>query len=316
MEHGVSEIRLPAGRYRLTSAAVVSEGRRNCVHRSERIKADQSEAAKPRAVRLRTRGKVMGPVVRLVSPGDLGELLKPFVFLDLADIPPRPGNGFGWHPHSGIATLTIIHDGQNEYRETTGTHGGLRPGGIEWMASGRGVWHMARAVGSRNLKGYQVWLLLPPGADLQAPASTYLDADDVPAKDGVRVILGAWEGLDSRIDAPPETTLLDVTLPATRRWTFAPPPGQELGWLAVHSGALRYGDEVADAGDLLIFEDGASPLEFSTTDGAAFIIGSAHRSPYPLHIGNHSVHVNARALAMGEAQIARLHGEYRAKGIF
>jgi redox-sensitive bicupin YhaK (pirin superfamily) len=278
--------------------------------------AGHAFAAEPRAVRHRTRGRAMGPIVRLVSPGDLGEMLKPFVFLDLANIPPRPGGGFGWHPHSGIATLTIIHEGQNEYHETTGTHGTLRAGAIEWMASGRGVWHMASAVGSQNLRGYQVWLLLPPGADMQPPASTYLDAQDVPGHGGVRVILGAYEGLNSPIEAPPETTLLDVTLAEAGNWTFTPPAGQELCWLSVHSGALRYGDEVAAAGDLLVFEDGASSLRFTAPEGAGFIIGSTHRSPYPLHIGNHSVHVSAEALAAGEAEIARLRTENHAKGIF
>src|SRR5947209_19049484 len=33
----------------------------------------------------RTRGAGHGPIVRLMSPGDLGEILKPFVFLDLFD---------------------------------------------------------------------------------------------------------------------------------------------------------------------------------------------------------------------------------------
>ncbi|RYE88187.1 MAG: pirin family protein, partial [Myxococcales bacterium] len=30
----------------------------------------------------RTRGRRHGPITRLVSPGDVGELIKPFVFLD------------------------------------------------------------------------------------------------------------------------------------------------------------------------------------------------------------------------------------------
>jgi redox-sensitive bicupin YhaK (pirin superfamily) len=282
--------------------------------RSARDAASTSQAPR-RSVRLRTRGRALGPIVRLVSPEDLGEILKPFVFLDLADIPPRPGGGFGWHPHSGIATLTIILEGENEYRETTGVHGGLKPGGLEWMASGRGVWHTAAAVGRTNLKGYQVWMLLPPGADLQPPASTYRKDEDVPRKDGVRVILGEWEGLRSPLPAPPGSTLLEVSLEAGRTWSFAPPGDQQVGWLALHSGALRYGDEEASAGDLLVFEDSASPIELQTSEGAGFIIGSAERPPYPLHVGHYSVHVSAEALAVGEAEIARLGQEMRAKGL-
>jgi redox-sensitive bicupin YhaK (pirin superfamily) len=257
----------------------------------------------------------MGPIMRLVSPGDLGQLLKPFVFVDLADIPPRPGGGFGWHPHSGIATLTIIHDGQNEYRETTGVQGGLKPGGIEYMRSGKGVWHTASPVGPKNLKGFQVWLLLPPGDDLAPPQSTYLEAGDVPTKDGVRVILGAWEGMSSPLVAPPATTLLDVTLAEASSWSFAPPQGQELCWLALYSGSVRIGEEEARAGDLLVFEDGSEAIDFTSRSGAGFIIGSAHRSPHRLHIGYHSVHNSAEALTIGEAEIARLGADFRARGI-
>ncbi|MFP3624387.1 hypothetical protein SB771_34510, partial [Burkholderia sp. SIMBA_051] len=39
----------------------------------------------PRAIVARTQGRRHGPVTRIVSPGDLGELIKPFVFLDYFD---------------------------------------------------------------------------------------------------------------------------------------------------------------------------------------------------------------------------------------
>jgi hypothetical protein len=41
--------------------------------------------------------------------------------------------GFGWHPHSGIATVTVMLEGAVRYAETTGNDGVLPPGGVEWM---------------------------------------------------------------------------------------------------------------------------------------------------------------------------------------
>ena len=78
----------------------------------------QPEAA--RRIVLRSAGRKRGPITRLVSPSDLGELIKPFVFLDHAELPPTGEPFFGIHPHSGIATLTAVsaadclrgHDGQ------------------------------------------------------------------------------------------------------------------------------------------------------------------------------------------------------------
>ena len=48
-------------------------------------------ATEARAIVHRTRGSTHGPITRLVSPGDLGELLKPFVFLDLFGFEPEAG---------------------------------------------------------------------------------------------------------------------------------------------------------------------------------------------------------------------------------
>src|SRR5712692_2719236 len=89
----------------------------------------------------RTSGQRHGPVTRLMSPSDFGRLLKPFVFLDLVDNHGKPFAGFGFHPHSGIATLTYIAEGSVRYEDTNGATGLLPAGGVEWMRAGGGVWH-------------------------------------------------------------------------------------------------------------------------------------------------------------------------------
>lgn len=70
-----------------------------------------------RKLAIRTRGQAHGPITRLMSPGDLGQRLKPFVFLDLVNIPPGPASVMRWHPHSGIATVTVIKTGKVRYRK-------------------------------------------------------------------------------------------------------------------------------------------------------------------------------------------------------
>ncbi len=112
-----------------------------------------------RAIALRTRGFRHGPITRLVSPSDIGQFIKPFVFLDLFDISASSAPNFGWHPHSGIATLTVLHEGEIEYQETTGVKGILSADGIEWMRAGGGVWHTGAAL--QKAKGFQLWIALP-----------------------------------------------------------------------------------------------------------------------------------------------------------
>jgi hypothetical protein len=45
-----------------------------------------SQSAAQRAIVHRTRGHGHGPITRLMSPSDLGQALKPFVFLDIFDM--------------------------------------------------------------------------------------------------------------------------------------------------------------------------------------------------------------------------------------
>src|SRR5258708_36469482 len=101
--------------------------------------------ASARRVAYRTRGQSHGPITRLVSPGDVGQMIKPFVFLDYFDIDPKHMPAIGFHPHSGIATLTLLLEGQIFYEETSGTKGIIETGGGEWMRAGGGSWHTGGA---------------------------------------------------------------------------------------------------------------------------------------------------------------------------
>src|ERR1700722_13318811 len=117
---------------------------------------------KGRAIVARTRGSSHSPITRLVSPSDLGEAMKPFVFLDYFDIDPKRMPPIGFHPHSGIETVTVVLQGQLSYQETSGTEGVIDEGGVEWMHAGGGVWHSGGRVGAARIKGYQLWIALPP----------------------------------------------------------------------------------------------------------------------------------------------------------
>src|SRR5438477_11230453 len=73
-----------------------------------------------RGIALRTFGRQHGQITRLVSPSDIGEAIKPFVFLDRGEVRYSGRPLFGIHPHSGIATLTVVLDSQMAYEDTTG----------------------------------------------------------------------------------------------------------------------------------------------------------------------------------------------------
>ncbi|RDJ05814.1 pirin family protein [Rhizobium grahamii] len=48
--------------------------------------------------------------------------------------------GVNIHPHSGIATVTVLPEG-DLFRKGDWGNGVLDYGGVEWMQAGRGIWH-------------------------------------------------------------------------------------------------------------------------------------------------------------------------------
>ena len=269
--------------------------------------------AKARAIVHRTRGQTHGPITRLFSPSDLGEFIKPFVFLDLFKIPASGEPLFGWHPHSGIATLTLIHEGAITYEETTGQKGVLSAGSVEWMRAGRGVWHTGRTVGPETTTGFQLWIALPEQLELAPSQSRYLSAEEVLTAVNARVILGFHAEATSVIAAPPGINYLDVQLKTGERWHYRPPAGHQVAWLAVSQGAVRVGESVS-AGELVIFEESGADLAIYAESSARFVLGSAIKHPHPLVMGRYSVHTSAEALRAGKREIVRIGGELAAAG--
>jgi redox-sensitive bicupin YhaK (pirin superfamily) len=265
-----------------------------------------------RKIALRTRGRSHGSLTRLVSPGDIGELIKPFVFLDYFDADPAAAPKFGFHPHSGIATLTVILAGQAFYRETTGREGVIETGGVEWMRASSGVWHTGGMFGKERIKGFQLWVAMPPELELAEPQSQYLGASDSHFAGPARVIAGEYDGVKSIVESPPGITYLDVRLKAGQRWTFQPSKGHNIAWIASHRGIVTTPEQVS-TGELTVFEEGGQAIAFEAVSDAGFILGSAVKHPYDLVTGHYSVHTNADSLRIGERNIAdigrRLHNQ-------
>jgi redox-sensitive bicupin YhaK (pirin superfamily) len=268
--------------------------------------------ATPRAIVLRTRGLRHGAITRLASPSDIGELIKPFVFLDLFDLSSASGPNFGWHPHSGIATLTLVQKGAIDYQETTGVKGTLLEGGIEWMRAGRGVWHTGSAV--QNTKGFQLWIALPEALESAPSQSHYLSADQVPEEKPARVILGAYGRAKSAIVSPPRINYLDVQLAAGERWTYQPPADHDVAWLAVSDGTLRAPEPIS-AGELAVFEHSNDAIVIHADRASRFILGSATKHPHDLVLGHYSVHTSEAALAAGESEIERIGNQLATTGL-
>lgn len=260
---------------------------------------------RPRRIAVRTHGRRHGPITRLMSPGDLGEVLKPFVFLDLFDMQETSFPNFGLHPHSGIATLTHLFEGAVRYEDTTGATGILPEGGVEWFKAGHGAWHGGGAGGAGRTRGFQLWVALSPDHELGPVESIYQAPQDVAFDGPARVLLGAHGAVSSSFEAPASLNYLAVRLEAGQSWRYQPPAGHTVTWMALATGAVATPEPV-EAGELVVFSAGDGAIDIQAESNTELVLGSAVPHPHDLALGYYSVHTSPATLAAGERRIEEI----------
>ena len=257
-----------------------------------------------RPIEHRFSGQALGPITRLMSPSDFGEILKPFVFLDLFDHEGPPFNG-PLHPHSGIATLTYVAEGSVSYIDPNNVRGTLPAGGVEWMQAGRGMWHGGGLDKAGRTRGFQLWIALPPALELGPTISLYQAPEDIPQDGPARVLLGRYGSAANAIASPSPINYLAVRLRAGERWRYQPPAGHTVLWAAIASGVLSAPDTLRH-GELAIFEPSNEAVDFEARTDAEFVLGSAAPHQHDLVLGYYSVHTSPEALRDGEAHISAI----------
>lgn len=240
-----------------------------------------------------------------MSPGDLGELVKPFVFLDYFEAPSAGRSGFPVHPHSGIATHTTLLAGSTTYADSSGKSGILSPGSAEWMQAGGGVWHGGGPAGDGPVRGFQLWIALPAGLELAPARSEYIGPEAVPQDAPTRLLLGSYRDLTSAIPYAEPVTYLHVQLRDGERWTYHPHASHDVAWLALARGQLLVDGAVLER-EMAVFAEGAAPIDLVARGEVEFVIASATKHPFPLVTGSYSVHTSREALRRGEAGYAEI----------
>jgi redox-sensitive bicupin YhaK (pirin superfamily) len=276
-------------------------------------KRAEPAARPPRRVVHRTRGRLHGPITRLISPSDLGQALKPFVFLDYFDMQAGSFSGFGLHPHSGIATLTHLLEGSVRYEDTSGAAGTLRERGVEWFRAAHGAWHGGGPGESGRSRGFQLWIALPPEQELGPVESTYQAPEDIQRLGPALVLLGKLGDVSSPLQAPSSITYLSVRLKAGESWRYQPPADQAICWVALSTGSLLVPERIP-AGELAVFESSNEAIDFHASVDTEFVLGSAAPHSHELVLGTYSVHTSPASLRAGERRIGEIQARLQTQG--
>lgn len=184
------------------------------------------------------------------------EEFDPFLLLDYAGpyefAPAEATRGVGEHPHRGFETVTIVYQGELEHRDSSGGHGAIGPGDVQWMTAAAGIvheeFHSERFTKDGGvLEMAQLWVNLPAEAKKSSPRYQEIAAatiPTVPLPNGAgeaRVIAGEFRGTHGPARTVTALSVVDLRLNAGQPLTISVPAGQT-ALLALRQGTILVND--------------------------------------------------------------------------
>ena len=200
----------------------------------------------------------------------------PFLMMDdfRNDNPAHYKNGFPWHPHRGIETITYVLKGTVDHGDSLGNQGTLSGGDVQWMTAGSGIIHQEMPHGNAagEMHGFQLWANLPASQkmttpryqDIKSKEITELHDDD---DSRIRIIAGNYRGYQGPVDGiAAEPQYLDITLPPNCFKVF-PFDTRRQGFAYIFEGSASFSNASSPFGVKVEKEFGGEEIEIRDLSG-------------------------------------------------
>ncbi|MEU9077463.1 pirin family protein [Kitasatospora sp. NPDC048538] len=219
-------------------------------------------------------------VVRRLLPNLGRRMVGAWCFVDHYgpdDIADEPGMQVPPHPHTGLQTVSWLHQGEVLHRDSLGSLQTVRPRELGLMTSGRAISHSEESPRphARFLHGAQLWVALPDAHRHTAPAfEHHADLPVVTAR-GLHgtVILGTLDTATSPGTAYTPLVGADLTLIEGADLRLPLVPDFEYAVLAM-SGGVDVDGVPVEPGSLLYLGCGRRELPLlARTDAAVLLLG-------------------------------------------
>jgi redox-sensitive bicupin YhaK (pirin superfamily) len=162
-----------------------------------------------------------------------------------------PGGKFGRHPHDNMEILTWVLRGAVEHQDSTGARGLIRPGEVQRMSAGRGIFHSeANASATEELHLYQVWI--EPGLRDLEPEYEQKAFDEGSRRNRLRLIASP-AGRDGSVTIQTDAEVYNGLLDAGTAVEYRPAAGRGI-WIQAARGAVKVNGIALHAGDAAAVE--------------------------------------------------------------
>jgi hypothetical protein len=222
---------------------------------------------------------VGGVPISRVLPTKGRRTVGPWCFVDLILPPdfddPHPLE-VGPHPHTGLATVTWLLEGEALHTDSLGSEQPIRPGQLNLMSAGGGIAHAELGTADR-IHGVQMWLAQPEGT--RHGPSRFEHIADLPVADlpgaEAKVMIGTFGDLSSPAVVDWPTVGLDVALRGGRA-EIPTDPVFEYAVIPIDQ-KLKVDDAIVEPGWLALVPVGAEslPIEASVDDTRFLLLGGA-----------------------------------------
>jgi redox-sensitive bicupin YhaK (pirin superfamily) len=228
-------------------------------------------------------------------------MFDPFLLLDdfRSDNPDHFIQGFPWHPHRGIETITYVLKGDVEHGDSLGNTGIISSGDVQWMTAGSGIIHQEMPKGDEKgrMYGFQLWANLPSGKKMMEPRYRGIKNEQIPevklSNDiAIKIISGKVAGIKGPVqDIVTDPEYFDVTVPAHSEFTHPTKPGHTVfayvidgqGYFCKEKNPFTYeveGENYFDIerdpfvanGMIVLFDDGEEIMVFTEEHEVRFLL--------------------------------------------
>jgi hypothetical protein len=221
--------------------------------------------------------------------------ISPFIMMDYAApnyIPPSPRpRGVGEHPHKGFETVTVVYQGELEHRDSTGSHGKLFPGDVQWMTAAGGILHEEKYSEAFTKQGgkaefAQLWVNLPKAYKNNPPAYQNLTKAEIPvvkvSNEGyVRVIAGEYDGIKGAASTFSPVNVWDIHLKKDDKISFELPAHFNTTAVVLQGEADMNGQPVKSV-ETALFEREGTEITITALKDASILVLSGEPIDEPI----------------------------------
>lgn len=207
----------------------------------------------------------------------------PFLLLDdfRGDDPRYYIQGFPWHPHRGIETITYMLDGSVEHGDSIGNEGIINPGDVQWMTAGSGILHQEMPKGDNEgrMGGFQLWANLPASRKMMEPRYRDIKSEQIPEINmpngtKIRVICGDVGGVEgSAKDIVIKPEFLDITMPENTDYLHPTEMGHTVfAYIIEGKGYFSQEKKAAANENLVLFDNGEQITIAARREAVRFLL--------------------------------------------